>query len=193
MIKVNLLRAQRDRKRLATAPVKIPPVATLLLVYVLLLVGGLGAGWYYLKSQVDGLSARAAELRREEQRLQGLKKQLAVYEAKKKDTESRIEVIEHLKDLQTGPVLLLNHVISSLPRDAAIWLTLVDQKQDKIKLTGHTVRGETIPDFMSNLISTGFFHTVDLELYEDLAKESSPKDPAKFVLVCTTKKKMPTE
>jgi len=51
------------------------------------------------------------------------------------------------------------------------------------------VRGEAVPDFMSNLAATGFFRTVDLELYEDQQKGEA----AKFVLVCITNTKAPTE
>jgi Tfp pilus assembly protein PilN len=82
----------------------------------------------------------------------------------------------------------LNHIVHSIPTGSALWLTSLDQKGDQIRISGLTVRGETIPDFMSNLSATGFFKTVDLELYED-----QQKDAAKFTLVCVCARKSVTE
>ncbi len=48
-------------------------------------------------------------------RLQALRKEINEYEKAKRLRESRIEVIETLKEFQTGPVRLLNHVHSQHP------------------------------------------------------------------------------
>jgi hypothetical protein len=63
-----------------------------------------------------------------------------------------------------------------------------------VRITGYTVRGDTVPDFMSNLTATGFFKTVDLELYEDQQqKDSQQRHAAKFTLICVSARKTPTE
>jgi Tfp pilus assembly protein PilN len=102
--------------------------------------------------------------------------------------QSRIEVIEKLKEFQTGPVLLLNHVIHSIPANANLWLTAMDQKGDRVQIVGFAQRSEAIPDFMSSLAASGYFESVDLELIEE------QKDAAKFSLLCvSTQKKISTE
>jgi len=179
MIKVNLLRDQTVRSRKTVARPSASPLRLLMLA-VLVLVGlGLGATWYYLHIQVGNLTSSRDRLRLESARLQQLRKQIDQSEKMKTERQSRIDIIEQLKANQTGPVLLLNHVIHSIPTSAALWLTGLEQKGDQVRITGFTARGETIPDFMSNLSATGFFKSVDLELYED-----QQKDAARFALVC---------
>jgi len=189
MIKVNLLRPHTGPKRGPALPKKPAPRATLFLLAAMILpVAGVSAWWYGLSSEIGRLNSRRDELRVENQRLQALKKQLDEYEKKKQERQSRIDIIEKLKSNQTGPVLLMNHVIHSIPTSAALWLTDLEQKGDRVKITGFTVRGESVPDFMSNLAESGFFRSVDLELYEDQEKEA-----AKFRLVCVTAQRTPTE
>jgi Tfp pilus assembly protein PilN len=190
MIKVNLLRTQTAPKRGPAISKKPFQRSALLLVAALLLpIGGLSVWWFSLNSQIGSLTVRRDQLRVENQRLEGLKKQLVEFEKKKQERMSRINLIESLRANQTGPVLLLNHVIHSLPLNSVIWLTGMEQKGDRVRITGFTARGESVPDFMSKLAATGFFRTVDLELFEDQQKDEA----ARFVLVCITNIKAPTE
>ena len=101
--------------------------------------------------------------------------------------QSKINVIETLKENQTGPVLLLNHLIQSMPRTGNLWLTTLDQKADQIKVIGYAQHDELIPDFMVNLESSGFFESVDLETIE------SEKEAFKFSLICMSKSFQPAE
>jgi Tfp pilus assembly protein PilN len=192
MIKVNLLREQTVRTRKSAVRPTASPMGFLALGVLLFVAVGLGAAWYYLHSQVVELTGSRDNLRVANARLQGLRAQIDQYENMKRERQSRIDIIEQLKTNQTGPVLLLNHVLHSIPTSAALWLTSLDQKGDQVRITGFTVNGASIPDFMSNLSGTGFFRTVDLELYEDQEKE-----PAKFTLLCISDRrsggKAPTE
>jgi Tfp pilus assembly protein PilN len=188
MIKVNLLRDQTAQPRKTIARPSASPVGLLMLAMLVLVGAGLGTAWYCLHNQMVILTSSRDRLRLESARLQGLKKQIDQFEKMKAERQSRIKVIEQLKANQTGPVLLLNHVIHSIPTSAALWLTGLEQKGDQVRITGFTARGETIPDFMSNLNATGFFKSVDLELYED-----QQKDAARFALVCVVAPKTGTE
>jgi len=191
MIKVNLLRTHAGGRKKMRAPAikpSLPRFAVVAVAMIALVAGGMGAWWYLLSADIAALTVTRDELRIENARLQDLKRQLDEFEKKKQDRQARIDLIEQLRDYQTGPVLLLNHVIQSIPGNAQLWLTLVEQKGDRIEITGHTVRGEILPDFMSNLSDSGYFRTVDLELFED-----QQKDAAKFTLVCITTRKAPTE
>ncbi len=184
MIKVNLLREPTIRIHKSVVTPTTSPTGWLALAVLALVAVVLAGTWYYLQSQIDELSGSRDKLRVENMRLQELRKQIDRFEKMKQERQSRIDIIEQLKTNQTGPVLLLNHVLHSIPTSAALWLTALDQKGDQVRITGFTVSGETIPDFMSNLSATGFFRTVDLELYEDQEKE-----PAKFTLLCVSNHK----
>ena len=179
MIKVNLLRDQTAHIKKAAVTVKPEVSRTGLIVFAIMgvTVLGLGGYWYYLDGEIKRFTGTRNTLKAENERLQALKKEVE---------KSRIEIIEKLRDSQTGPVLLLNHVIQSVPRERALWLTSVDQKGDHVQVVGYAFASETIPDFMTNLSRTGFFNSVDLELMEE------ERDATRFSLTCNTKKKKAT-
>ncbi len=185
MIRVNLLRDQSGKKppRKKGAFPTFSRIGFLMAAALVVIVAGLGAWWYSVAHEITQLTETRDRLRLENTRLQGLKKQIVEFEKLKKLQESRIQVIEQLKEAQTGPVLLLNYVIQSIPRESGIWLTSLDQKGDRVNITGYTKRAEYIPDFMTNLSATRFFKNVDLDIILD------DREASKFSLICTTARK----
>ena len=183
MIKVNLIQDQTGKKKPTATSRTLPTfsrIGFLMIAAVVVLAGGLGAWWYAVTQDVRHLTAERDRLRVENTRIQVLKKQIADFEKLKKLQESRILVIEKLKEAQTGPVLLLNMVVQSIPRDSGIWLSTLEQKGDRVGIVGHTRQPEFIPDFMTNLSGTRYFKSVDLELIQDDASGS------RFSLLCMT-------
>ena len=187
MIKVNLLRDQTVRTKRAVAMPEVSRTGLMLTAGFVLLAGGLGGSWYYLDRQVEILTSRRVRLEKQSADLEQLKKQVDNFEKLKKLRQSRIEVIERLKEYQTGPVRLLNHVIHALPREGTIWLTILNQTGDRVQIGGYAARSEAIPGFLSSLSGSGMFKTVDLELIEE------EKAGARFALLCTLLRKAPTE
>jgi Tfp pilus assembly protein PilN len=187
MIKVNLLRDQTARVRRNYVKPKVSRMGLILSAIFVLVAGGMGTWCLYLNNQIQDLTQKRSKLRIEEARLQELKNEIEKFEELKKQRQSRIDVIEKLKEEQSGPVLLLNCLIQSIPHDGDLWLTSVTQKADRIKIIGYTQRTEVIPDFMSNLTTSGIFQSVDLEQIE------AQKDASKFSLLCTNLKKQKAE
>jgi Tfp pilus assembly protein PilN len=187
MIKVNLLRDQTSRVRKSMPTQIISRMGLIAAAIFVLLAGGMGGWWYYLDLQVETLTQERDQLRIEDARLQSLKKQIVEYDRLKRLREGRIQIIEKLKAFQTGPVELLNHVIQCVPRDGTLWLSVLDQKGDRIQIKGSTLRGEAIPDFMTSLSATGFFKSVDLESIV------SDQTASNFSLTCMTTKQLPPE
>jgi Tfp pilus assembly protein PilN len=184
MIKVNLIAENTSRGRKVISVT--PTVSRMGLIYTAVLVlaaVGVASYWYTLDRQITTLTGMRDRLKAEDLRLQGLKKKLTQYETMKQIRQSRIDVIEKLKESQTGPVLLLNHVIASIPTNAELWLTALDQKGDRVQIAGYTANSERLPDFMSNLSHAGVFRSVELEVMQE------DKDAAKFSLVCLTAQK----
>ncbi len=187
MIKVNLLKDQTVRVRRA---VKLPApsqMGLLLMGLALLCAGAMGFWWYRLDTQIGSLTQLRNRLRIESDRLQALKKEIDKFDHLKQLTQSRIEVIETLKENQTGPVNLLNRVIQSMPRDASLWLSSIDQKADRIQIKGLALRSESVPDLMASLSATGYFKSVDLETLE--AGKEAGKDADRFSLICVSNAK----
>jgi len=183
MIKVNLIQDQAGKKKPTVTSRTLPTFSRtgfLMVAAAVVLAGGLGSWWYAVTQDVRHLSAERERLRAENLRIQALKRQIAEFEKLKKLQESRIQVIEKLKDAQTGPVQLLNNVIQCIPRDSGIWLSTLEQKGDRVSIIGHTRQAEFIPDFMTNLSGTRFFKSVDLDLIQDDTSGS------RFSLLCMT-------
>jgi len=187
MIKVNLLKERTARTRKIVPAPEVTRTGLLVAVILALAVVAIGAWWLYLDRQISQLSTTRDSLVVENQRLQGLKKQIDEFERMKQEQQSRIEVIQKLKESQTGPVQLMNHLIRSIPGGSPVWLTTLDQKGDRIQIIGYALRGESVPDFMTNLARSGMFKSVDLEIIEE------EKDAARFSLVCITAQKPVSE
>ncbi len=193
MIKVNLFRDKTQKVRKAAAKPAVSRTGLLMAVLLALPLAGLGAWWYQISTDIQSLTETRNRLKAEDARLQGLKKEIARHEELKAQVKNRIDVIERLKDSQSGPVLLLNHVIQSIPRSSPLWLTAMDQKGDRIQITGLTSRSDLIPDLIGNLAAGDFFSNVELELIEENKDQKESKELAKFILVCTAKRKSSSE
>lgn len=187
MIKVNLLTDQTSKrtKRMVTPEVSRGGLA--IVAGFIVLVALIGGAWYWVSSEITRLEKKQTDLKAEAARLAVLKLEIDKYEQDKRLLEGRIEIIEKLKENQSGPLLLINHLIQSMPSDGTLWLTLLDQKGDRVQIKGLSVRSEAVPDFMSSLGRTGYFKTVDLELLED------DRDTARFSLLCITTRKAVAE
>jgi Tfp pilus assembly protein PilN len=187
MIKVNLLKDQTARVRKSFSAPTVSRIGLIFVAIFLLAAGTMGTWSYSVYRQVESGREERRRLRLEEERLNKLKKEIAKFEKLKQLRQSRIDVIEKLKEDQTGPVLLLNTVIRSIPREGALWLTSLSQASNAIKIVGYTQRTEVIPDLMSNLTGSGIFESVDLESIE------SQKEASKFSLLCISTSKPQTE
>jgi len=187
MIKVNLLKDPTARTFKARVKTSTSRTGLALVAFIVLVAVSMGAWYFVINSQKKELAEYRNELKAEEARLQALKVKLEQYEEDKEQMQSRIRVIERLKEQQTGPVLLLNHVLHSIPRNRLLWLTSLTQEDNTVKIVGETQRIEAIPDFMINLSETGFFQSVDLEMIE------SQDDASKFSLLCMSAQYQPEE
>lgn len=189
MIKVNLLRDQTAHVRLTVVKPSISSVGLLMASVALVAAAAVAAWSYTVDRDISTLRVERERLRAESTRLQALRKQVVEFENKKRLQQNRIDVIQSLKESQTGPVRLLNHVLQSIPRNSNIWLTSLDQKGDRVQITGYAHHSESVPDLLTNLSSSGLFKTVDLQSLEQ------EKEAAKFSLVCVAaeRKVAPTE
>jgi type IV pilus assembly protein PilN len=187
MIKVNLLKDPTARAHKTFTKPTVSRTGLALVAFIILVAGSMGAWYFYINTQKKDLTVQKNDLRIREAELIEVKEKLIKSEAMKKERLRRISVIENLKERQTGPVLLLNHVLHSIPPNGLIWLTSLDQKSNRVDITGYTQKIEAIPDFMTNLEKTGFFQSVDLVTVE------SQKEASRFSLLCVSAQFQPEE
>jgi Tfp pilus assembly protein PilN len=182
MIKVNLLKDQTVRVRKSFAKSNVSRIGLVYIAIFLVVAGAMTAWYLYLNQQISTQTARQVKLREAEASLQKLKLEVDRYETLKQKRQSRIDLIEKLKENQSGPVLLLNTVIQSIPQNGNFWLTSLAQKAGNIELIGLTRSPKAIPDLLKNLASSGIFSSVDLEVIE------RQDDDSKFSIICTSTK-----
>jgi len=187
MIKVNLLKDHTVRVRNVFAKPTVSRMGLVLLAVFLLAAAAMALWTRHVNRQIDeGVKSRD-ELRMADEELKRLNAEIARYSKLKAQLDDRTHAIDNLQQERTGPVLLLNAVIRSIPQNAEIWLTSLTQKSDSIKIIGQTPQAEVIPDLMINLTASGIFATVDLELIE------RSNDTSRFSLFCTSAKKSQAE
>jgi Tfp pilus assembly protein PilN len=187
MIKVNLLRDPTARAHKTFVKPTASRTGVALISFIVLVAIGMGAWYFYVNTQKKNLTEERNILRVEEAKLQELKKEIEQFKLDKQEREHKIKVIETLKENQTGPVLLLNHVLHSIPRNRLLWLTSLVQRENQVQVVGYAQQIEAIPDFMTNLKKTGFFQSVDLET---IVRET---DAARFSLLCMSAQYQPEE
>ena len=128
MIRINLLGTPRQKKgkRGAAAPVSLPSEGPSALI-VLLVVGVLAAGFNYfyyhsLNAKHDKL---VADISTADAQIKTLSAVKAAYQEKQKQHDAlkaRFDVIDQLRANQSGPVVLLSAISTSVNDSDAVWL-----------------------------------------------------------------------
>jgi Tfp pilus assembly protein PilN len=191
MIRINLSSLAPPRtkrgKRAATPTVSIPgegpSTVFLVLVFVALLLAGMGASYYWVNAQHTRLEKDLQDALRENQRLAEVKAQ---YEASKKKAdmfERRVKVIDQLKEAQKGPVKILDLVADTVNRTDAVWLETMTTDGKNLNFTGMALSADAVADLMVNLRKSGAFKTVEIK---ETSQDASVKEVQafKFELIC---------
>lgn len=155
MIRINLLVERRAVKAVSKgfqAGQKITVIGSLLLV---LTVGGLGWRYWALGQQEAEVAREVAAAQREEQRLAEILKQVLEFEARKKQLEQRVALIDELRKGQNAPVHMIDQISRALPE--MTWLTSLTQKDYTLTLQGRCLSLTSLSDFIGNLEASRYF------------------------------------
>ncbi len=149
MIRINLLGGEQPKARAAiTFDISqvVTVVCSLVLVATVLILGW----WYWsLRGESLRVDEELAAGRQEAARLQPLLVEVEQFEEQRARIQERVALIEQLRRGQTIPVQLLDHVSRSLPD--RLWLTLMQQEDDQVTITGRTMTLIALSDFVGNL------------------------------------------
>jgi type IV pilus assembly protein PilN len=150
MIRINLLGVERQKVRKSITFLDPQQRATFGCCLVLgLTVLGI-SGWYWsLSSTAAQLSQDIAAAQQEATALQAVLLEIKRGEEHRAQLQQRVKVIQQLRDGQSVPVQLLDHVSRSLPD--MLWLSSLDQKPDAVNIEGRTTTLISLADFVANL------------------------------------------
>ncbi len=95
----------------------------------------------------------------------------------------RVDVIDGLRQNQTGPVNLLAMLGETVNNTEAVWLSKMDDQGPSVNLEGTALSTDAVANLIANLQKTGFFKNVEIkETYQD--EQIKDMQAFQFTLTC---------
>ena len=148
MIRINLLGVERQKVKAAAFDISQHTGA---LCVALLVLTSAGTGWWFwsLRQESAQVDADTARANRETTRLKSVLNEVQQFEARTKQLQERVQLIERLRGGQSLPVQLLDHISRSLPD--MLWLTSLQQEGSAVTIEGRSTTLIALSDFVGNL------------------------------------------
>jgi type IV pilus assembly protein PilN len=182
MIRINLLASERRQAKSAPKGLllaqKITVVGSLILVLT-----ALGIGWrYWTLGQMAATTERELnDARREEQRLAGILKEVAQFEARREQLQQRASLIDELRRGQSAPVHMVDQISRALPE--MTWLTEMRQEGFDITIQGRCLSLTSLSDFVGNLEASRYFkRPVEILSSEVVSGQQGAPDTIQFTV-----------
>lgn len=132
----------------------------------LILIGGLilavlvTVGWWYrLNSELRAVEARVRQAQAEYDKLAPIIAEVDEFKAMKTNLKTKIEVIEELKRLRTGPVSIMDNVSRALPD--LLWLDQMSVIGSTVNIRGKAFNTNAVATFIENLDKVPEFREPD--------------------------------
>jgi Tfp pilus assembly protein PilN len=169
MIRVNL--AGTAKKKVVKAAARAAgPSKTLPMLHLLIMIGTALGGYYWyssLSQKTEDLTSQIAAKEAEQKKLEEIIKQDAIYEQRKAALESRIKIIEGLKDNQVSPVVMLDKLAEVIDNTRFVWLSSFTQTNNSVNLVGTATSLDALAAFVGNMQVTGNFQNIEVKNFED--------------------------
>jgi len=192
MIRINLLGAPKPKGKKNVA-VSMPsfefgnlggPIVQV--AAVLLIAGALNFGyWYQLDRQKKSIELQTRVAEQKNRELADIK---ARYMERQKQADAykrRVDVIDQLRNNQTGPVALLSMIGDTVNSTEAVWLNSLQDQGANVAIDGTALSSDAVANLISNLQKTGFFKNIEIkESYQD----DGVKDMQAFQFTLTCEK-----
>ncbi len=153
MIRINLIRGKRKKKR------EFNLESLYLLIPVLVLVGV----FLVHQSLTRKVGTLEADIRKASARIELLKKEIGEVEkfkARKAELQKKVDIISNLQKGRVGPVGVLDAISAATPENS--WIEKMTFQGDNISLDGVAMNNTVVADFMTALAAKGRFRDVVL-------------------------------
>ena len=192
MIKINLLESSKGKgKRGGGGGPSMPTMemgdmgSPKLKVLVVLVVAGLfNLGyWYRLDHQSKAIEAHMKVAEEKNRELADVKARFLERQNQANNYKRRVDVIDGLRQNQTGPVNLMAMLGETVNSTEAVWLNKMDDTGANVNLEGTALSADAVANLIANLQKTGFFKTVEIkETYQD--EQIKDMQAFQFTLTC---------
>lgn len=177
MIKINLLENSKGKsKRGGSSGPSMPTMEMgdmgspkLKILAVLVVVGLFNLGyWYRLDHQSKAIAAHMKVAEQKNRELADVKARFLERQTQANNYKRRVDVIDGLRQNQTGPVNLLAMLGETVNNTEAVWLSKMDDSGPSVNLEGTALSTDAVANLIANLQKTGFFKNVEIkETFQD--------------------------
>jgi Tfp pilus assembly protein PilN len=192
MIRINLLGAPKPKGKKSVA-VSMPSMELgsvgspmLQVAAVVVIAGLLNAGyWYKLDRERKTI---ADQMRIAEQKNHELADIKARYMERQRQADAykrRVDVIDQLRQNQTGPLSLLAMISDTVNNTEAVWLNSMQDQGANVAIDGTALSSDAVANLITNLQKTGFFKNIEIK---ETVQDEQVKDMQAFQFTLTCEK-----
>ena len=193
MIKINLLENSKGKSKRGGGGPSMPTMEMgdmgspkLKILVVLVVAGLLNLGyWYRLDHQSKALAAQMKVAEQKNRELADVKARFLERQTQANNYKRRVDVIDGLRQSQTGPVNLLAMLGETVNNTEAVWLSKMDDQGANVNLEGTALSTDAVANLIANLQKTGYFKTVEIK---ETFQDDTIKDMQAFQFTLTCEK-----
>ncbi|MFZ3342081.1 MAG: PilN domain-containing protein [Terriglobales bacterium] len=153
---------------------------------VLIIAGLLNAGyWYRLDHEKQSIAVKMQKAEQKNRELADIKARYMERQRQADAYKRRVDVIDQLRQDQTGPVSLLAMIGDTVNGTEAVWLNSMQDQGANVAIDGTALSSDAVANLITNLRKTGYFKNIEIkETYQD----ESFKDMQAFQFTLTCEK-----
>jgi Tfp pilus assembly protein PilN len=193
MIKINLLENSKGKSKRGGGGPSMPTMEMgdmgspkLKILAVLVIAGLFNLGyWYRLDHQTKAIATRMKVAEQKNRELADVKARFLERQNQANNSKRRVDVIDGLRQSQTGPVNLLAMMGETVNNTEAVWLSKMDDQGTSVNLEGTALSTDAVANLIANLQKTGFFKTVEIK---ETFQDDTIKDMQAFQFTLTCEK-----
>jgi type IV pilus assembly protein PilN len=192
MIRINLLEAPKPKNKRSAMPsmptMEVGDVGSPRLK--VLLAFGLAAAfnlytWYHLDAQKKTIAQNMVQAEQKNRELADVKTRYLARQREAENYKRRVDVIDQLRNNQTGPVNLMAMVGETVNNTEAVWLNNMKDQGTSVDIEGMALSSDAVANLISNLQKTGYFRTVEIK---ESIQDETVKDMQAFQFTLTCEK-----
>jgi type IV pilus assembly protein PilN len=175
MIKINLLKARKEKKKIGVRKEMIVFILSMVVVLALLFL----VQWF-ISGEKEKTLAQISNTRKEIEYYKSLKTEFEKAKEQQKILQDKLNVINLLRKEKASSAKVLDEL--SIDKPEKVYFESVKKDGSKLGIEGVALDDETVANFMTNLRKSKLFKTVDLVVTEQILVSKIPLK--KFILSC---------
>lgn len=175
MIRINLLGVPKPKGKKGPA-ISMPsfelgnlggPMLQIAVVLILAVLVN-GGYWYQLDREKKAIATSMAKAEQKNHELADIKTRYMERQKQADAYKRRVDVIDKLRNDQTGPVSLMAMIGDTVNGTEAVWLNSMQDQGANVAIDGTALSSDAVANLITNLQKTGYFGNIEIkESYQD--------------------------